>query len=278
MFFKDKYAFLSNMYECPVTVMIVDTSYTFRCAESAFQAHKCPARAHEFVNLNGYEAKKLGKQVQLRPDWDKIKIDFMGKVVRAKFDQNMFLKLHLKSLKGDIVEENTWNDTYWGVCNGVGENHLGKILMDLRSFYNPFYLLVAGSRTYNNYAEMCQILDYLLQNQIAQGNRIVIVAGGAKGADEMAERYADEHGYSKHIIPANWEKYGKSAGYRRNESMQRYICIPSDNKRGCVCFWDMQSKGTQHNFKLAKDYGNPLKVYDTVHHCFLSEAEIQQYA
>ena len=140
-----------------------------------------------------------------------------------------------------------------------------------------FYMLVAGSRGYNNYTEMCQVLDFLLKNQVAQGRKIVIVSGGARGADELAERYADERGYEKHIMPADWDKYGKSAGYRRNNDMHLYISAPSDRKRGCVCFWDMQSPGTKHNFKLAKDYGTTLRVFDTVNHRFLSEEEVQRH-
>lgn len=143
---------------------------------------------------------------------------------------------------------------------------------------NTFYMLVAGSRTYNNYTEMRQVLDFLLQNQIAQNRKIVIVSGGARGADELAEKYAYERGYKKHIIPANWNLYGKSAGYRRNEEMHKFIANPSDNNRGCVCFWDMQSRGTKHNFKLADDYNTPIRVYDTVNHRFLSDEEVRQYA
>lgn len=140
-----------------------------------------------------------------------------------------------------------------------------------------FYMLVAGSRGYNNYDEMCQVLDFLLQKQISEHRRIVIVSGGARGADELAERYADERGYEKHIIPADWNTYGKSAGYRRNNDMHLFISAPSERKRGCVCFWDMQSKGTQHNFGLAKQYNTPIRVYDTVNHRFLTEEEVQSH-
>lgn len=142
---------------------------------------------------------------------------------------------------------------------------------------NNFYLLVAGSRGYINYTEMCKVLDYLLQNQVAQGNNIVIVSGGAKGADELAERYANERGYGKHIMPAKWDIYGKSAGYRRNDEMHLFISNPSGKQRGCVCFWDMQSSGTKHNFKLAYDYGTPIRVFNTVNHCFLADEEVRKY-
>ena len=145
---------------------------------------------------------------------------------------------------------------------------------------NTFYLLVAGSREYNNYTEMCKVLDYLLKNQVTAHNHIVIVSGGARGADELAEKYADERGYEKHIMKAEWDKYGRSAGYRRNEQMHLFISAPSDKKRGCVCFWSTieQSKGTKHNFKLAKKYENPIRVFDTASHRFIPSDKIDEYA
>lgn len=268
MFFKDNYAFLSNMYECKVQVCIGNdsTPYIFKCVESTFQACKCPERVQEFINLNGYQAKKLGRQVNLRADWEQIKVDCMKSIVKAKFDQNRILKLRLISLKECIIEDNTWNDTFWGVCNGIGDNVLGKILMDLRDYYNPFYCLVVGSRNFDNYELMRGILDYLLQNK----KYVVIVSGGAKGADSLAERYANEHNYRLKVFPANWDKYGKSAGYKRNEQMHLYISAPSDKDRGVVAFWDGSSKGTAHNFELSLKYDNPIKIYNYSINSFVS--------
>jgi ribA/ribD-fused uncharacterized protein len=130
MLFRDKFYFLSNMYPCTIKL----GKYTFKCAEAAFQAAKCPQRINEFVNLNGFEAKKLGRTVQLRPDWNEKRLYFMEKIIRAKFNQNPDLakRLCYISVHTPIVEDNTWNDTFWGVCNGKGENHLGKILMQVR--------------------------------------------------------------------------------------------------------------------------------------------------
>lgn len=140
-----------------------------------------------------------------------------------------------------------------------------------------FYLLVAGSRDYDNYAEMCDVLDFLLKNQVAQNREIVIVSGGARGADSLAETYALNHNCKLKIFPADWNKYGKSAGYRRNEEMHIFISNPSERNRGCVCFWDMKSKGTKHNFGLTKKYHTPLRVFNTVNHRFLTEEEVQSY-
>lgn len=127
--------------------------------------------------------------------------------------------------------------------------------MTVKDEDNTFYLLVAGSRGFNNYALLKEKLDYFLKNQTDKN--IHIVSGGARGADTLAERYAKERGYEMHVFPANWDRFGKSAGYRRNEQMHKFIAqFP---KRGCVCFWDGKSKGTKHNFELCKNYDTPLR-------------------
>ena len=131
MKFRDEYAFLSNMYTCKINMQIEGRDYTFNCAESAFQAHKCPARASEFANLSGKDAKKAGRHVPLRRDWEYIKDDVMTEVVKTKFKDPDLMK-KLMSVKGEICEDNTWHDTYWGKCGGVGQNKLGQILMSVR--------------------------------------------------------------------------------------------------------------------------------------------------
>lgn len=132
MFFKYSNWYLSNMFPCEVRT----NRYVFKCVESAFQACKCPERVEEFINLNGYEAKKLGKQVQLRPDWEQVKDKYMYNLVKRKFDQNAHLRHRLMfETSGLITEDNTWNDTYWGVCRGKGQNKLGIILTNIRDSY-----------------------------------------------------------------------------------------------------------------------------------------------
>lgn len=117
-----------------------------------------------------------------------------------------------------------------------------------------FYCLVAGSRTITDYNYIKETLDYFLQNK----TEITIVSGGARGVDSLAERYAKERNYGLKIFPANWDKYGKQAGYIRNDEMHKYISQFSD--RGIVAFWDGKSKGTAHNFGLATKYDTPIKI------------------
>lgn len=79
-------------------------------------------------------AKKAGRELELREGWDYIRIDIMRDILRCKFEQNYDLKRKLLDTKDLYLEEtNDWNDTFWGVCNGIGYNHLGKLLMQLRA-------------------------------------------------------------------------------------------------------------------------------------------------
>lgn len=129
--FRDAYNFLSNFYEAPVTY----DGLTFKNNESAFQSAKARNvnQKRIFTQTDGKAAKRLGRKVALREDWEDIKEDLMADIVWAKFTQNSDLQEKLLAT-GDqkLVEGNTWNDTYWGVCNGRGQNKLGKILMQVR--------------------------------------------------------------------------------------------------------------------------------------------------
>lgn len=128
--FRGAYYFLSNFYASPVLYKGI----TYENNEAAFQAQKEPERALEFASLPPNEAKRLGRQVNLRMDWEHVKNEIMLEIVLAKFTQNADLKKKLMKTGGSpLIEGNTWNDTYWGVCRGKGQNILGKILMHVRS-------------------------------------------------------------------------------------------------------------------------------------------------
>lgn len=129
--FRDEYYFLSNFYECPVTY----NGLTYKNNEAAFQAQKCITmnERFKFINLNASEAKKLGRRVVLRKDWEDIKIKVMTAIVKAKFEQNEDLQKKLLATEDAYLEEgNTWGDRIWGTVNGVGANNLGRILMNVR--------------------------------------------------------------------------------------------------------------------------------------------------
>lgn len=119
------------------------------------------------------------------------------------------------------------------------------------------YILVVGSRGITDYTYIKAYLSNLIRSNYP-GRHITIVSGGARGVDTLAERFADENCYKKIIVPADWNKYGKSAGYKRNIQMHAFIAEKPD--RMVVAFWDGKSKGTAHNFKLAEEYNNKINV------------------
>lgn len=133
MHFRNEYYFLSNFYNCKVTY----EGLTYKNVEAAFQAAKCTGEhlhlRNDFVNLNGGEAKRKGRKVPLRADWENVKVNIMHQLVLSKFKENPELrKMLLATGNIELVEDNTWNDTYWGRCNGIGKNMLGIILMQVR--------------------------------------------------------------------------------------------------------------------------------------------------
>lgn len=129
--FKGKYYFLSNYSKSKIVI----NGITFLNAEARFHSFKDIKRQSEFASLDPATAKRKGRSVRLRHDWEEIKDDIMYLVVKAKFEQNSDLKEKLIATGDDeyLEEGNRWNDTYWGVCKGRGKNMLGKILMRVRS-------------------------------------------------------------------------------------------------------------------------------------------------
>ena len=127
--FRGEYFFCSNFYEAPIHY----AGLIFNNNEAAFQAMKCPARKAEFCTLNPSAAKRLGRQVALRADWEAVKEQTMYEICRQKFIEHPELLKKLKETdNAELIEGNSWGDREWGVCNGQGKNKLGKILMRLR--------------------------------------------------------------------------------------------------------------------------------------------------
>nr|DAR87594.1 MAG TPA: NADAR protein [Caudoviricetes sp.]DAX78463.1 MAG TPA: NADAR protein [Caudoviricetes sp.] len=128
--FKGKYFFLSNFYMADVEYNGIKYSNN----EAAFQAQKCPERAKEFSALDPSQAKRKGRKIKLRPDWENVKYGIMFDIVIAKFKQNPeLLDKLIKTGTSQLVEGNTWGDTTWGVYRHKGKNYLGRILMQVRA-------------------------------------------------------------------------------------------------------------------------------------------------
>lgn len=123
---------------------------------------------------------------------------------------------------------------------------------------NTFFCLVVGSRSFSDYSLFSEKLRKMLEKYRHEPWEIIIISGGADGADSLAEKFAEEHKYHMVVIKADWDMNGKRAGYIRNEEMHRFISeFPH---RGVMAFWDGKSRGTQHSFELAKKYHNQIRI------------------
>lgn len=119
-----------------------------------------------------------------------------------------------------------------------------------------FVVIVAGSRSFSDMSLMYNKLDYYLQNQ----DKVLIVHGGAKGADTCAAIYAKDRNIETKIFLPDWDKYGKKAGILRNIEMFEYAS--QFQNRGCVVFWDGKSRGTKNDIELSEKYNVPLRIVE----------------
>lgn len=113
-----------------------------------------------------------------------------------------------------------------------------------------FKVIIAGGRNFNNFPLLRTKMDEFLVNKI-KTHQIVIVSGGARGADTLGEKYGKLKGFKIIRIKANWNKHGKAAGFVRNKEML-------DIANGVVCCWDKVSKGTGHLVKITKQTSTPI--------------------
>ncbi len=130
--FREKeFRFLSNFY---LVQLLMPDGIVYPSAEHAYQAAKTLDHQirKEITYMTAGQAKRTGRNIIIRPNWDNIKISIMWKILCVKF-ANPELYAKLKATQPHIlIENNTWNDTFWGVCRSKGENNLGKLLMKLR--------------------------------------------------------------------------------------------------------------------------------------------------
>ena len=131
--FRGKWTKFSNYSLCSVWF----EGHIYNTVEHAYQAAKS---LDETVRQNirhlptPNQAKKAGKEVNLRPDWESVKISIMIELLNQKFSQEPEKSILLSSGEEELVEGNWWGDRFWGQCPvGNGRNELGKLLMQIRS-------------------------------------------------------------------------------------------------------------------------------------------------
>jgi len=113
-------------------------------------------------------------------------------------------------------------------------------------------IVVAGCRDYTDYESAKSYINFCI-SRIKNEYTLIFVSGTCKGADQLGERYAMENGYQIEYYPADWNKYGRSAGPKRNLQM----AMVADY---VICFWDGESKGTMSMIECAKKLGKNIKI------------------
>jgi hypothetical protein len=125
----------------------------------------------------------------------------------------------------------------------------------------PIRIIIAGGRDFDDWCQLEAELTCLTGSwMLSTVRRIEVVSGGATGADTLGEAWAATMDLPVTRVLADWDKYGKRAGYLRNEEMAKYAA--DGNAYGTLCaFWDGKSKGTLHMIDLALKYGLEVHVY-----------------
>lgn len=115
-----------------------------------------------------------------------------------------------------------------------------------------FKLIIAGSRDFNLPRRLALEI-HQLQLDVPELANLSIVSGMARGADKLGHEYAKHTGLTVHEFPADWDTYGKRAGFIRNAQMAEFA-------DGLLAFWDGKSRGTQHMIETMKKLGKPVRV------------------
>ena len=116
-------------------------------------------------------------------------------------------------------------------------------------------IIVAGSRYFSNKEWLYSVLDDYLKSV---DDNVEIVSGHCRGADMLGEQYAKDHGIPLILFPANWSKYGKRAGYIRNNQMAKYA---SEKNGVLIAFPIGEARGTKMMIRIAHDYNLETEVY-----------------
>lgn len=122
-----------------------------------------------------------------------------------------------------------------------------------------YNIIIAGSRDFTDYNIIKKSLkNFLISKQTT--DKPTIICGMARGADMLGYRLAKEFKLLLKEFPADWDRFGKSAGYIRNEQMAKYA---HENGNGVLfAFWDGKSKGTKWMIELAKKYNLEVHIFN----------------
>ena len=120
-------------------------------------------------------------------------------------------------------------------------------------------VIIAGSRDFNDYKLLKKSAIEIITKKTMLPDLTRIISGGARGADTLGERFANEMGLEISRFIPDWDGLGKRAGYVRNAEMAKFA-VEDGNYGVLIAFWDGQSRGTKHMIDLAKRYGLEVHV------------------
>lgn len=129
-------------------------------------------------------------------------------------------------------------------------------------------IIIAGGRRFEDYETLCKQVKSVFEKYEIVNEETEIISGHAVGVDRLGERFAEENGIFCTIFPANWSKYGRSAGFRRNVAMVNYAAEAEHPL--VIAFWDGESHGTGFTIRKAREKGIPVEI---VYYSSLQEAE-----
>jgi len=130
--FVNKYRFLSNFFPCQVRL----DGVMYPSVEHAYQAAKTLDVQRRVAILGCStpgQAKRMGRTIGFRPDWLHVRLAVMKDLLTQKFSSGLLRDALVGTGEEELVEVNTWHDTFWGRYNGRGQNWLGRLLMEVRS-------------------------------------------------------------------------------------------------------------------------------------------------
>lgn len=116
-------------------------------------------------------------------------------------------------------------------------------------------LIIAGGRDFTDYELMKRSLGELCTEHYVLENQITIISGDARGADKLGNKLAERNKIPLILYPANWNKHGRSAGYKRNVEMAKVATH-------LLAFWDGKSPGTNHMLNIAKSHNLTIKLVE----------------
>lgn len=196
-----------------------------------------------------------------------------GKVIRKlNGDNKRQIKKRLRKyanlVKDGRMMREKFNETYFSWRNHASHGNCFKLICEMDLFVDELFgekkmelrLLIAGSRDFNDYDYLKQQLTEFVERH--KDYNITIVSGNARGADKLGEQFGIENGIKIRRFIPQWDRYGKQAGFIRNNLMLDYI-ENTDGKSVVIAFWDGKSKGTKHTITNAKKRNIETIVFNT---------------